>query len=215
MSFEVSSAKREVIRKMTERDWTPTALAEELDKSTSTVYNHLEDLTDDGVLQKQQVAGKTRPRTEYSLGDGFVQYIAAMPEGFSERSLPLDWSKRAILRIWAIPQPEFHRYLEELWSQINHYDNVKAMAVYGSVARGDADTDSDIDVLLIAAHRDAEKILNEELSMTLIRTEEPNKISAATVYTEEDYRESLDAESDFLRSIQEELHVIYDPEGIL
>lgn len=215
MSLEVSEAKREVIRKLTDRDWTPTDLAEELGKSTSTTYNHLEELARAGVLEKREVAGKTRPRTEYSLGDGFVQYVAAMREGYDERSLRLDWSKRAILRIWAIPQPEFHPYAEELWFRVKRREGVEAFAVYGSVARGEAEMESDIDVLLIATDDTDRETLSEEFGTVLVRTADASKIAAATVYTVEEYRDSLEAESDFLGSIKDELHAIYDPRGIL
>lgn len=38
--FEVSTAEKEILQRLTEQDWTPTDLADELDTSRNTIYNH-------------------------------------------------------------------------------------------------------------------------------------------------------------------------------
>jgi predicted nucleotidyltransferase len=215
MTFEVSSAKKEVLERLTQRDWTPTDLADELDKSTEAVYNHLYELAERGVLTRKQVAAKTRPKTEYSIGDGFVQYLAVLPGQLKGGTLELDADKRAHLSIWNIPQNEFHPYFEELWCALRDTDGLEAVAVYGSVARGTAEEDSDIDLLLIAEDEETEDRLTAEYGSLRLTAGDRAKLCMAQVYTRQDYRDSLAHGSDFLHKIQDELHIIYDPRRIL
>ena len=214
MVFEVSTAKKQVLQKLVQQDWSPTELAEELGKSPSTVYNHLHELAEQGVLTTQQVAAKTRPKTEYSIGDGFVQYVAVLPGRFAEGTLPLDAHKAALLRIWLIPQPEYHPYLEELWRRLERVEGLRALAVYGSVARGEAGADSDVDVLLVVDKTDADSIREEYGSLRLTLDGE-SKLCMAEVYTVEEYRNSLVHGSEFLAAAREEAHVIHDPERLV
>jgi DNA-binding transcriptional ArsR family regulator len=95
--------------------WTPTDLAQELDKSRNTVYNHLESLYDQGVLTKTQVAAKTRPKTEYSIEDGFMQYIAVLPGHYKEKSLELTPEKQTVLErgVYRRKNSSLHRELLE------------------------------------------------------------------------------------------------------
>ena len=214
MSFEVGTAREEVLEKLAERDWTATDLAADLDKSTAAVYHHLDALAERGVASKRQVAAKTRPKTEYSIDEGFVQYLTVLPGQYAQGTLPLDANKRALLAIWTIPQPEFHPYLETLWFQLREEDGLVAIAVYGSVARGDADEESDIDVLLLA-DTDHEERLKDAYGTQRFKYQDGTKLGMAQVYTPESYRTSLAGGSDFLDGIRDELHVVFDPDGVL
>lgn len=221
MLFEVSAAKREILQKLAERDWTPTELADELGKSRETMYNHLDGLADRGVLSTSKVAAKTRPRTEYSLESGFLHYVAVLPGQYAERTVPMDEHKQAILRIWNLPQESFHPYVQRLWLSLANADavdlerDVTAVALYGSVARGDADEESDVDVLLVAEDEGAEATLREAFGTRRIDVGGESKIAIAEVYTKGEYRESLAQGSQFLDGIREDLHVLYDPTDFL
>ena len=215
MVFEVSAAKKQVLEKLVDRDWSPTELADELGKSPSTIYNHLDGLAEQGVVTTQAVAAKTRPKTEYSIGDGFVQYIAVLPGRFAEGTLALNAHKAALLRIWLVPQAAFHPYLEELWRRLKREDGLVAVAVYGSVARGEAGPGSDIDVLLVAADEAAKQRFTEAYGSVRLTVGDQSKLCMTEVYTEPEYRNSVGQGSTFLENVRAERHLVYDPDRLL
>lgn len=215
MLFEVSTAKKQILEHMAQQDWSPTDLAAELGKSPETLYNHLNELANQGVLTKAQVAAKTRPKTEYSIGNGFGEYIAVLPGQVIQRTLELDPTKEALFRIWAVPQQEFHPYLEELWWRLKDEEGLRAAAVYGSVARGEAGTESDIDLLLLAEDDATEQAFTEEYGSLRLPVDDRSKLCMAEVYTVDEYRNSVAHGSEFLVSVREEVHVIHDPDRLL
>lgn len=216
MMFKISSARKEILQKLAERDWTPTDLAEELNKSTETVYNHLDELEKEGFLSKSKIEAKTRPKNLYSLKEGFVQYVGILPNEFISGSITLDENKAALFRIWEVPQEEFHLYLEKLWWEIKTVKEVKAIALYGSVARGEAHQDSDVDILLIVDDKkESEKKIKERFGSTILETKEGSRMLVSEVYQRKDYRKSKKEGSDFLQTIKEDLHPIHDPEELL
>jgi len=220
MVFEVTAARKKILQKLTEQDWTPTDLAEELNKSSSSVYNHLNDLHKQGILTKNKVQAKTRPKTLYSINNGFVQYVAILPGQFAERTVELTDRKEAMFRIWTVPQDEFHPHLEEYWHTLLKladisFEDIEAVAVYGSVARGTADQDSDIDILLVVDDSDTAEAATDLLGSIRVTTKSGGKICMTEVYSREEYRNSVAHGSDFLESIQDELQIIHDPDQIL
>ncbi len=219
--FEVSTAKKEILERLARQPWTPTDLAEALDKSPNTVYNHLEALYNLGVLTKTQVAAKTRPKTEYNIGEGFIQYLAVFPGQYTEDTLSLTPEKHAIIRIWGIPQEQFHSYIENYWwrirygTDIDHRANIHAVAVYGSVANGTADDDSDLNVLVITADTDTALFVRDKFGSLRLDIDNEPIIALTEVYTANEYRNGIEHGSDFLEAIENELHVIYDPDNHL
>lgn len=219
--FDVSGAKREILRMLSEQDWSPTDLANELGKSPESVYNHLHDLEEQGILEKSQVPAKTRPKTVYSIGDGLIQYVTVLPGQFREGSLTVDHTKEVMFRVWAVPQEEFHPYLERYWwtilthSDIDLDEHITAIGVYGSVARGQANADSDIDLLAVTPGEGGKSRVEENLGSAVLDFRDGRRLVMTEVYTEDEYRSSWAHESDFLRSISGELHPLYDPKRIL
>lgn len=219
--FEVSAAKREILQRLAQRDWSPTDLAEELDKSPETIYNHLHDLEEQGILTKTQVPAKTRPKSEYSIGDGLIQYITVLPGQFQEGTLQVTDTKEVMFRIWAVPQEELHPFLEQYWWTLRTHAaldpdaHLTALGVYGSVARGEADEDSDIDLLAVTTDEQAKSSMEEVLGSVVLDGSGRNRMGMTEVYTVAEYRNSVVHESDFLASIRDELHRLYDPARIL
>ncbi|PSG99219.1 MAG: hypothetical protein BRC29_03780 [Nanohaloarchaea archaeon SW_7_43_1] len=215
MVFEISTARKEILQKLSEQAWTPTELADELGKSRNTVYNHLEDLYDQEVLTKKKVKAKTRPKTEYSIEDGLIQYITVLPDQYAQKNVKLTPEKQTVLRIWSLPQKEFQPYVERYWwklkNKLDYRKDIKSVAIYGSVARGEADEDGDIDILVITEDKKTKKLVSEEFGSIRLESEEGSKICMTEAYSIEEYRKSLENNSDFLNSIKDELHIVYDP----
>lgn len=216
--FEISEAKKEILEKLVEHDRTPTDLAEELGKSRETVYNHLQELHEMGALTKTKVPAKTRPKTKYSIGDGFVQYVSVIPNQFSIRTVKLTGNKGTLFRIWDVPQEIFHPYLERYWwGLMNNADTsgeeILGLGVFGSVARGEADTDSDIDLLLVVS--EGADRYKDVVGTLRVEVDDRAKICMTEIYSKKEYRNSIAHESDFLNRINDELHVIYDPDRLL
>lgn len=215
--FELTRAKERVLRKLAERDWTPTDLADELETSRQSAYNHLDELDRLGVLTTRKVAGKTRPRTEYSIGDGFFQYVAVLPGQFEHEALDVTPNKLAMFRIWSVPQPEFHPFIERYWfelrteADVEFREDVAAVGVYGSVARGDADADSDIDVLVVLESEATEQAVS---GAKIIQTDRGSKLCMTETFGRQEYRDSLARGSDFLLSVLDEIRPIYDPDRL-
>lgn len=219
--FAVSHAKKQILNHLTDQDWTPTDLAAHLGKSPAAVYNHLNDLAERGALTTRQVPAKTRPKTKYSLNDGFMQYLAAFPGQLREGTIAIDEYKAPLIRIWLVPQPEFHPTLQEYWWHltnhpgINFHKDIAAVGVYGSVARGDADEDSDIDILILTGGDDVAATVRGKAGSLRIETREGSRIVLAEIYTADEYRASLRNESQFLHEILAEIYPIYDPNRLL
>lgn len=216
--FELTRAKERVLQRLAERDWTPTDLAGELGISRQAAYNHLDDLERRGILTTRKVAAKTRPKTEYSIGDGFFQYVAVLPGEFETDALDVTPNKLAMLRIWNVPQPEFHPVLERYWfelrtdEEMEFHETVAALGVYGSVAGGDADADSDVDLLVILENGATDEAVSDA---KLIQTGRGSKLCMTETFDRQEYRESLARGSDFLRNALEEIRPIYDPDRLL
>jgi predicted nucleotidyltransferase/DNA-binding transcriptional ArsR family regulator len=221
MVFELSAAREEILRKLAEQDWTPTELAEDIGKSRNAVYNHLNTLYEKEILTKEKVAAKTHPKTEYSIGDGFIQYITVLPGQFAEKSLGLTPEKESVIRIWSLPQEEYHLFVENYWwnlrknTDVDYPEDIEAVAVYGSVARGDADVESDIDILVIVSDEEAAETVTEAFGSNRVRNRLGTKLAMTEVYTKKEYENSLEQGSQFLENIMDELHIIHDPHQLL
>lgn len=58
--------------------------------------------------------------------------------------------------ITTIPQPEFHRPVEETVDHLRtHLDDVRGIVLFGSVAKGTADRQSDVDLFVLVGDRQA------------------------------------------------------------
>lgn len=110
-------------------------------------------------------------------------------------------TKEVMFRIWAIPQGEFHPYLERYWwsilldSGINLDEDVMAVGVFGSVARGDDGENSDIDILVVATGEGSNSTLETVLGSAVLRFEDKTRLGLTEIYTEEEFRNSRPMEA--------------------
>ena len=149
--MNLTKTRWRILKLLAENNKTQTELADSLNISMPSVYSQLKYLEEHKlVYREKERKGKTRPFTEYSLGRGFVYFIEAVPNEAKKVYLEVDENIKRHLRIWSVPQKEFHYPIEKFWWDAENYiDDIEFIAVYGSIAKGNAREDSDIDVLII------------------------------------------------------------------
>lgn len=92
--------------------------------------------------------------------------------------------------------------------------SIAAIAVHGSVARGDAREDSDID-LLILANEDVVKIRKSCEAVVIKKPREEPRMVMAQVFEPDGFRRALRAGSKFAREVIKTMLPIYDPNRVL
>ena len=210
MVFELSESKRDVLARMAEGDWSPTELAEELDRTRESVYNHLADLDDAGVVSKRRAPAKTRPRTVYSVEEGFVRSVVVVPGVFDDTFASVDADKAGTLRAWALPDERFHRPVEELWWELRQYEAVEGVAITGPVAAGEAAPGDGIDLYLLAVNDSAADVLVDDFDGYAVGPDdEPVRATARSLSSY-----LGDGEDDGLVVDTDTVHPIYDPRGM-
>jgi predicted nucleotidyltransferase/predicted transcriptional regulator len=211
----ISKTRLELLRILAQRPMTPSELSRLLKKSLPTITRHLTYLEDFRLVKRVgEEKGRTRPYGKYALVETAI-LIKVMEGDVGIFSLPLDEDIKTQIRIWSIPQRMFHHYVERfLWEIRDFMPDITAIALYGSVARGDARKDSDIDVLILAS-RDVARIKKKCGAMVVEKPGEGAKMVMAQVMTPEDFRRALKSESEFAREVVESMLPIYDPNRVL
>ncbi len=204
-----------IIELLAEGKKTPTELAALLKISLPSLHKHLTHLEKEKMIIKTEgKKGKTRPYTEYSLGQGFVYFIKALPGEAEQKFLTVDENLKLHLRIWSIPQKEYHYYIEMFWWELqDHLDDIISVGVYGSVARGDAKKDSDIDILLLVK-KDVKKY-EKIFGTKLIGLKGKGEIVMTQVFEVKDFENSLKKGSKFAQEALKDIKVIYDKEDAI
>lgn len=100
-------------------------------------------------------------RTDYSLNAvnqaiGALEAVGWIDVTVTEQGNEVRIDREALVKpddpILRIPQSEFHRPVRELVERLgDELDGVEGVVVYGSVARGDADRNSDIDLFVLVS----------------------------------------------------------------
>lgn len=199
----------EILKIISNSNATPTEISKKLKISLPAVSSHINSLETQGFIEKTgEKKGKTRSYNIYSLKKDLFHFIKITPGEVSKGTLEIDNDFNAILEIYRLPQKEFRKSILDFWYDIQkHLENIKAIAIYGSVAKGNAKEDSDIDILIIS---DKDKI-DEEYSAKMFK----NKMVMGKTFSEKDFLNSKNKGSLFIKEIQKTMHVIYDPKNIL
>lgn len=228
---------REVLELLAEQPRSPTEVAEELGVSDQTASRHLRQLAADGYAEEERRgrnAHRPDPRRgykQYRMRE-FAQVFAGYDGELFEHTSSLTDSSRAVFSVLRVPQERYHApLLSYLFTP--HADRldlgVIGIVVYGSVARGTAQEDSDIDLLVVydpeefaGGYQDTADPVdpNELLVTTFGGANGFTGQEELPVYTEQwfsvsDFTGGLHAGSQFLRNVLDEGIVLYDPEGVI
>lgn len=226
----LAGTEREVLELLLAEPRSPTQVAEELDVSVQTASRNLTKLEEWGFVERT-TEGEGRGYKRYRARE-FTRVFAGFDGDMFDRTLPLAPTTRAMLSVLKVPQQEFHPVLlSYLFGPRTDRTRlgVVGIVVYGSVARGDAQEDSDVDLLVL---RDEETVreadqsdttaspdVEESLETTFATGEglvsEDSRVVSETWFTVEEFEGGLDAGSQFLRNVLDEGIVLYDPEEVI
>lgn len=211
----ISGTRLKVLELLAEKPRTPSQLSKLLKKSLPTITRHLAYLENFELVRRVgEEKGKTRPYVKYALKESAI-LVKVMERDVGIFTLPLDEYVKMQLRIWSIPQQRFHYYIERsIWQIQDLMLNITSIAVYGSVARGDAREDSDIDMLILATDEVA-KIRKECETMIIKKPREEAKMVMAQVLSPSEFKKALRSGSEFAKEVIKSMLPIYDPNGIL
>ncbi|TRZ54680.1 ArsR family transcriptional regulator [archaeon] len=209
-----SESKWKIIESLAKKEMSATELAKHFRTSLSNISQQISELESLNMIKKAGIKkGARRPFVKYSLDKGFIFFAEAVPKEARKIFLDVDENVKIHLRIWSIPQKEFHYFVESFWWKLQDYlDNIVSFAIFGSVAKGNAREDSDIDVLLIAKKNAKE--LDKRFSAKIVGLKEKGKMTMSQVFSPADFEEAL-KESKFAEQIISSMIVIYDKNDFL
>jgi len=210
-----STTRLRILELLAEKPRTPSELSKLLKKSLPTVTRHLAYLENFELVKRVgEEKGKTRPYVKYALKESAI-VIKVMENDVGIFSLTLDEYAKMQLRIWSIPQRRFHYYVERfIWQVQDLMLKIAAIAIYGSVARGDAREDSDIDMIILATD-EVELIKKKCETMVIKKPGEEARMVMAQVFSPSEFRRALRSGSEFANEVIKSMLPIYDPNKIL
>jgi predicted nucleotidyltransferase len=196
--------------------------------SVQTASRNLRSLVERGFAEETRGGGEGRGYKRFRARE-FAHVFAGFDGELVGRAVDVSTTHRALLSVLKVPQEELHSVLlSYLFSPDTDRDDIgiTGVVLYGSAARGEADEESDIDLLIV---RDPERGEDHYRRMDdpgevldtayigehgLVDTGDTRVISEQW-YTVTEFREALDAGSQFLRTVLDEGIVLYDPEGVV
>lgn len=209
--LNLNKTKWRIIQELSKGNKTPTELAKKIKITMPSIHAQLKEMQQEGMVKKVgEIKGKTRPYAEYSIEEGFVYFVRALPNEAEQIFLPVEQNLQLHLRIWSVPQKEYHYYLEGFWWQIQDYlEDIDSIVVYGSVASGKAREGSDIDILLLVKKdvKKYEKIFNA----IMVGPKGKREMVMAQVFRTDDFENSLKKGSKFAEEVIKNHRIIYDP----
>jgi DNA-binding transcriptional ArsR family regulator len=211
----LSRTRLKVLELLSDKPMTPSELSKLLGKSLPTITRHLAYLEDFRLVKRVgEERGRTRPFVKYALNESVI-FIKVMEKDVGIFRLPLDEYVKVQMRIWSIPQKKFHYYVERfIWQIQDLIPNINAIGVYGSVARGDAREDSDIDMLILASDEVA-RIRKKCEAMVIEKPGDEAKMVMAQALSPIEFEKALRSGSEFAEEVIKSMLPIYDPNGIL
>lgn len=211
----LAGTERDVLELLLEAPRSPTEVAEELGVSVQTASRNIKSLVESGFAERTR-AGEGRGYKRFRARE-FARVFAGFDGELFDRTLPLDDTGRAVLSVLKVPQQEFHPVLfSYLFAPVaDRVDrSVRGIVVYGSVARGDAQPDSDVDVLVVWDGGREEPTTTTFAAGESVVSDDRRVISE-TWFTVEEFRDGIDAGSQFLGNVLDEGIVLYDPEEVV
>ena len=211
---KVSGTRLEILKMLAKGPMSPSEISRSLGRSLSTVTRHLAYLEGSGFIRRVgEEKGRTRPYVKYALEETVI-LIKIMKDDIGALRLPLSEELRMRLRVWSIPQPVFHYYIEGfLWRVQDFISSIAAIAVYGPVAEGNAPSNSDVKMLILTRDDTAE-LRKRFRAVTVKRLNGDSKRIIAQIFTLKEFKRALPSNTELLKALRSALP-IYDPDKTL
>lgn len=212
----ITKTKWKILELLGEKDRSPTELSKLLKLSAPTLHKHLQYLETNKIIQKKgEIKGKTKSFNIYSLGNGFIYIIKVMHEDVSKQFLEIDKNLEIYFKIRQIPQKKFYYFIDRFWWEIQEdIDKVNSIAIFGSVASGNAREDSDIDILILTKQKNKE--IEKKYGARIINNpDEKGKMIMAQVFDKNDFIGSFNSGSKFAKEVIKNMIIIYDKDDFL
>lgn len=198
---------------------TPSAIAAETGVTVSNVVQRLKGMEsrDEVSYTRERTGGKGRPAKLYRLADHVELHGAIDGIPIDVSIAPTPW-ERAVLNLMRIPQSMFREYLMK-WlclletrspDKSTGLAGIERLYVFGSVARGTADRDSDIDVLVVTDGRTDDDLLNE---YTLVPGREDYVTVSPLVYSSRELRMNLNKAGNLMDILKEAILIWQRTDG--
>ena len=147
----INKTKWKIIEELSKTNKSPTYLAKKLKITLPSVHAHLKAMEQEKLVKKAGfIKGKTRPYAEYSIGNGFVYVIKALPNETEQRFLEANKIKNKIV-IYnpsdTLTKEKILHKIEQNKGKIKTFGTEK-LTLIGSHGRNEAKPESDIDFLV-------------------------------------------------------------------
>jgi DNA-binding transcriptional ArsR family regulator len=228
----IDGTEREVLELLFDGPRSPTEVADELGVSVQTASRQLRSLADAGYASVERRSSRADGRgyKEYEAEE-LARVVAGVGGELSDRTLRVTPDKRAILSVWRVPQSEFHPVLLSYLFGVDRDDGVTAVVVYGSVARGEADPNSDVDLLIVTDPDRADGAMqgraaddtttaSDARASTFVQrgglvAPDADALVSEERFTVSEFQGAVESGSQFLGSVLDEGIVLYDPTGVV
>lgn len=110
-----SDAKWKILKMLSEKEFSPLQLAQELETTIPNISQQLKLLEVAGLVEKRRVSNKksNKPRLLFSLSSDYLYVVACMNHCASKNFFKATPYHRSVIRIWQLENPEMHYYLEK------------------------------------------------------------------------------------------------------
>lgn len=222
----LEGTEREVLELLAERPRSPTEVAEVLGVSVQTASRTLKRLARQRYAERT-TAGEGRGYKRYRARE-FAHVFAGFDGEVFERNLEIGPVQRAAVSVLSVPEPSVHSILFEYLFDSDTVERslfAKGIIVYGSVARGEANENSDIDLFVV--YDPNPDGLETEYEDPIEKTSKSSRMAGGAIdietervvseewFSVSEFHDGLGAGSQFLRNVLDEGIVLYDPEEVI
>jgi len=200
-----SNTPKKIINALLMGDKTLTELSHEVEISKQALLKHLSELEEQGFIQSKS-SPEDNVQKAYSLTSNTVMLsiskdgyaISCSNPGFLDEEYPL---------LAQVSQPEFREELRKYLERIKKNQPSPAVVVYGSVAKGEANRESDIDLSLVKStwKKDEQEKLRDIMSDLTVEDSLPHSLSLSF----QTYENLKSPSSDIQREILEDGILVY------